>query len=84
MIALVGVRDQLVDPPVGDLPENSVPLRDGQENRIQHLVDALHHFAMDSLELVHLATLVEPALARCLHQAQDLLRHPQDLRVRRL
>ena len=73
VIALVGVRDQLVDFPVGDLAENAVALADGQQDRIQHLVDALHHLAMHALKLLGLAALVETTLAGCLHQAQDLL-----------
>ena len=82
MIALVGVRDQLVDLAVGDLGKNAVPLADGQQNRIQHLVDALQHLAMGALKLVDLAALVETALAGCLHQSQNLLRHPLDVHVR--
>ena len=82
MIALVGLGDQFVDLAVGDLGQDAVAFADGQQDRIQHLVDALHHFAMDALKLVGLAALVETALARRLHQAQDLLRHPLHLHVR--
>ena len=76
VIAFVGLRDQFVDLAAGDLRQNAVAFADRQQNRIQHLVDALHHFAMDALKLVGLAALVETALAGCLHQAQDLLRYP--------
>ncbi len=83
VIALVGVGNQLVDLSVGDLGENAVALADGQQNRIQHLVDALHHLAMYALKLVGLAALVEMAQAGRLYQAQDLLGYPVHLQVGR-
>ncbi len=52
MIALVGLGDQFVDLAVGDLRQNAVAFADGQQNRVQHVVDALHHFAMDAVKLV--------------------------------
>ena len=75
VIALVGLGDQLVDLAVRDLRQDAVALADGQQDRIEHVVDALQHLAMGALKLVHLAALVEATLARCFDQTQDLLRH---------
>ena len=81
VIALIGLGDELVDLAVGDLGQDAVTLGDGQQDRIQHLVDALHHLPMSTLELVDFATLVETPVARGLHQAQDLLRYPAQLEL---
>jgi len=73
------LHDQLVDPAARNLGQDAIALADGQQDGIQHLVDALHHFAMGALKLVDLDTLVETALAGRLHQAQDLLGYPLQL-----
>ncbi len=74
VIAFVGLRDQFVDLAVGDLGKNAVALADWQQDGIQHFVDALHYLAIDAFKLVRPSTFGETALARCVDQAQNLLR----------
>ena len=51
VVALVGLRDQFVDLAVGDLGQNAVAFADGQQDGIQHLVDALDDLAVVALVL---------------------------------
>ena len=73
VVALIGLRDQLVNLAVRNLRENPVALSDGQENRVQHLVDALNHLAMNAVEDGCLAAFREPSFFGRVHQAHDLL-----------
>ena len=82
-IAVVGIGDLGRDGAARDLLHVIGRYVERRDHRIQHLVDALHHLAVDAVELVDLATFVKTALARCFHQAQDLFGHAQELRVRR-
>jgi hypothetical protein len=75
VVALVGLRDQLVDLAGRNLRQNAVAFADGQQDRVQHLVDALNHLAMNAVEQGCLAALGEAALLGCVHQAHDLLQH---------
>ena len=50
VVALISLRDQLVDLAARYLRENPVALPDGKQNRVQHLVDALNHLAMDAVK----------------------------------
>ena len=59
VIALVGLGDQLVDLAVGDLRQDAVAFADGQQNRVQHGVDAAHDLGIRALELFRLAALGE-------------------------
>jgi hypothetical protein len=59
VIALVGLRDQLVDLAVRDLGQNAIALADGQQNRVQHGVDAANNLGVGALELLRLAALGE-------------------------
>ena len=43
VVALVGFRDQFVDLSVGDLGENAVAFADGQQDGVEHLVDAFEN-----------------------------------------
>ena len=77
VVALVGLGNQFVDLAIGDLGKNAVALPDGQEDRVQHFVDPLHHFAIDTFKLVSPAALAEMTFLRRLHQAHDFLRDQQ-------
>ena len=79
VIALVGMRDQLVDLARGNLCQNPVSLADGQQNRVEHLVDALDHGAIHARELARPAALRQTPLFRGLHQPQNLLRYQHRL-----
>jgi hypothetical protein len=59
VVALVGLGDQLVDLAARDLRQDAVAFADGQQNRVQHLVDALDHLAMHAVEQRCLAALRE-------------------------
>ena len=67
VVALVGLRDQLVDLAAGNLRENAIALTDGKQYRIQHLVDTLDHFAMYAIEDCRLAPFGEPSLSGRVH-----------------
>ena len=75
VVALVGLRDELVDLARGDLSQNTIPLADGQQNGVQHLVDALNHLAMHAVEQCRLAALGQPPFLRRIHQPHDLLQY---------
>ena len=75
MVALVGLRNQLIDLAARNLRQYPVALADGQQNRVQHLVDALDHLAVDSIEDGRLAALREPTLFGGVHQTHNLLQH---------
>ena len=62
VVALVGLGNQFVDLARGDLGENAVALPNRQQDGIQHFVDALHHFAIDSVKLLNLAALCQTAI----------------------
>jgi hypothetical protein len=74
VVALVGLRDQFVDLAAGDLRQNAVAFADGQQNGVQHLVDALNHLAVRAVEQGRLAALGELAFLRSIHQAHDLVK----------
>ena len=76
MIALVGLRDQLVDLAVRDLRQNAVAFADGQQNRVQHGVDAAHNLGIRALELLRLAALGELPFLRGLDQPRHFLLQP--------
>ena len=59
VIALIGLGDQFVDLAVGDLRQNAVAFADGQQDRVQHGVDAAHDLGIGALELFRLAALGE-------------------------
>jgi hypothetical protein len=61
VIALVGLANQLVDLAVGNLRENAVAFADGQQDRVQHGVDAAHDLRVRALELLRLAAVGELA-----------------------
>ena len=50
MIALIGLRDQLIDLAVRDLVEDAIALADRQQNGVEHFVDAFDHVAIGALE----------------------------------
>ena len=75
VIALVGLGDQFVDLAAGDLRQDAVAFADGQQDRVQHLVDALNHLAMHAVEQRCLAALGQAPFLGCVHQAHDLLQH---------
>ena len=64
MIAFVGLRNQLVDLAGGNLRENAVAFPDGQQNRVQHGVDAADNFGIRALELFRLAAIGKLAFLR--------------------
>ena len=57
VVALVGLRDQLVDLAVRNLRQDAVAFADGQQNRVQHGVHAAHDIGVGALELLRLAAL---------------------------
>ncbi len=73
VIALVGLGDQLVDLAVGDLGQNAVAFADGQQDRVQHGVDAAHDLGIRALELFRLAALGELSFLRGVGQAHQFL-----------
>ena len=73
MIAFVGLRDQLVDFAVGDLVQDTVAFADGQQNRIQHGIDATHDVGIRAAELVRFAALGELSIPRSIGQAHQFL-----------
>ena len=77
VVAFVGLRDQLVNFAAGNLRQNAIAFADGQQNRVQHLVDALNNLAVRAVEERRLAALGETALFRRIHQAHDLVQHQQ-------
>ena len=64
VVALVGLRDQLIDLAGGDLRENAVAFRDRKQDRIQHGVHAQNDLGVCALELLRLAALAELAFLR--------------------
>ena len=78
VVALVGLRDQFVDLAVGDLGQNAIAFADGQQDGVQHLVDALEHPGVCSDELLRIGAVIQPAFARGVHQ---LLEFGRALRV---
>ena len=62
VVALVGMGDRLVDLAARNLRENPIPLADGQQNRVQHVVDAAHDLGVRALELFRLAAVARAAL----------------------
>ena len=83
MVALVGLGDQFVDLAIRNLRQDAIAFADGQQDRIQHFVDALHDFAIHTLELIQPASLGEPPLARRVHQPHDLLGYVLQLSIAR-
>jgi hypothetical protein len=55
------------------LGQNAVSFADGQQNRVQHFVDALNDFAVKIVELVCTAALGEPSLFGGVDQPHDFL-----------
>ena len=73
VVALTGKFDFLTQVAATDQPENPVAFGDGQEDGIQHLVDALHDARISALELAGFAAFRELSFARCLSQPPQLL-----------
>ena len=73
MVALVGLRDHLVDLAAGDLGQDAVAFADRQQNRIQHGVDAADDFGIGAAELLGLAALGELPVPGGAGQAQQFL-----------
>ena len=65
MVALVGLRDQLVDLAVGDLRQDAVAFADGEKDGVEHLVDASNHLGISTLELLRLAAFGEQSISGC-------------------
>ena len=61
MITTVGLGNQLIDLAVGDLSKDAVAFSDGQEDGIEHFVDAPHDAGIGAGKLLRLATLTELA-----------------------
>ena len=72
MVALIGLGDQLVDLAVGDLVQDAVALADGDQDGVEHLVDALDDLAIGALERRRVAALFQLALAAELGQLGQL------------
>ena len=73
VIALVGLGDQLVDLAIRDLSQDAVAFADGQQNRIEHGVDAANDFGKCALELLRLAAIGELPFLRGFDQPRQLL-----------
>ena len=73
VVALVGLRDQLVDLAVGDLRQDAVAFADGQKNRIEHLVDPLNHLTIGAVESCGAASFGQPAFLGGIHKAHDFI-----------
>ena len=83
VVALVGLRNQLVDLACGDLRKDAIAFSDGQKNRIQHFVDAFDGVALNALEFTGLAALAQAAFLGCIHQPHNLIQQAISLRVDR-
>ena len=59
VIALAIHLDLLAQVAAADQRKNPVAFCDGQQNRIQHLVDAHNHVGIGAFELLRLATFAE-------------------------
>ena len=59
VVALVGMRNQLVDLAVRYLRQDAVAFANRQQNRVQHYVDAAHDLRIRALELLRLAAVAE-------------------------
>ena len=75
VVALVGLGDQFVDPAVRDLRQDAVSLADREENRVEHFVDALDHFALNTIELNYPASLRQASFFGCIQETHDLLQN---------
>jgi hypothetical protein len=73
VVALVGLRDQLVDLAARNLGQDAVAFADGQQDRVQHGVDAAHDLGVGALELLRLAAVGELAFLRGLDQPRQFL-----------
>lgn len=67
MVAFVGLGDEFVDPAGGDLCKDAVAFSDGQQNRVEHGVHALHHLALDSFKLFRPGPFGQAAFLRSLY-----------------
>ena len=81
MIAFIRGGDQFLDFAVRDLCQNAIAFRDGQQDGVQHFIQALDDFAVRPFELVSAAALVEAALPGGFHQPQDFLCYAAQLRI---
>ena len=81
VVALVGLGNQFVDLAVGNLRQNAVAFADGQQDRVQHFIDALHDFLVNALKLLHFAALRQTALPRGVDQTEDFPRNQLHLGV---
>ena len=73
VIALVGLRDQLVDLAVGDLRQDAVAFADRQQDRIQHGIHATDDVGIRAAELVRFAALGKLSIPRGIRQAHQFL-----------
>ena len=65
--------NQLVDLAVRNLAKNAVAFGDGQQDRVQHGVDAAHNLGIGALELFRLAAIAELAFLGGVGQTHQLL-----------
>ena len=79
VVALIVLRDQLVDLACRNLRQHAVAFADGKQNRVQHLVDALDDLAMNAVELGCLAAFGEAPILGRIHQAHNFLQDNQRL-----
>ena len=73
MIALVGLGNQLIDLAVGHLRENAVAFADGQQDGIEHHVDATNDLRISTLELFRLASVAQLSFPRSIGEPSQLL-----------
>ena len=73
MIALVGLRDQLVDLAVGNLGQDAVAFTDWEEDGVEHGVDFSHEIAIAALEILGLAALAQLSVVRGLYESGNLI-----------
>ena len=64
VVALAGDLDLLAQVAAADQREHAVAFADGQQDGVQHLVDALHDARVGALELLGLAAFRELPFAR--------------------
>ena len=76
VVALIGLSDQLVDPALRNLGQNAIAFADGQQDGVQHLIDALHDARVGALELVGFAALRQVPFFRGFGQPPQLLLQP--------
>ena len=75
VVALIGLSDHLVDLALGDLVENAVAFADGDQDGVEHIVDAVNQVSEPALELLGITAFAQFPLRRGNDQALNFADH---------